>query len=144
MSLSNSLLLNWFGTKVNMKGMNLDSDIVVTHRHARVTVPTDVHGRVGAMLDLTFRTSMGVILWLIKSILQRVCWTYDTYNAWWQHQKYYISQGQGGDWSQSECLSQDLDFPPNRCYWNCLGSYLQKRGVILPRRKFCKLLYNLV
>ena len=41
-----------------------------------------------------------------------------------------------------QCLSQDLDFFKKRSYWNFLGSYLQKRGVILPRRKFCECISN--
>ena len=34
-----------------------------------------------------------------------------------------------------QCLSQDLDFSQKRSYLICLGSYLQKRGVIHSQRK---------
>ena len=35
----------------------------------------------------------------------------------------------------TQCLSQDLDFFKKRSYCNFLGSYLQKRGVILSTAK---------
>ena len=38
--------------------------------------------------------------------------------------------GEGGREGWEQCLSQDFDFFQKRSYLICLGSYLQKRGVI--------------
>ena len=54
-----------------MSAAHLDGDVVVAHADTRVAMPTDVHRRVGAMLDVTVGTG-GATVRLVAAVFKRV------------------------------------------------------------------------